>query len=152
MKLADIAIDELLPHARPMVLLDEVTAVSENALSARLTVRGDGMFDEATNAAKTVPALVGVEYMAQTVAAWAGYHARRRGEAVGSGLLLGARDYHSSTTAFTVGETLDVNVALVLQSAAGLAVFDCTIENERFAVSARLTVITVDSLDSNEPD
>ncbi len=143
MKLSGIVIDDLLPHAGPMVLLDEVTAVSEDSLSARLTVRADGLFDNA----EVVPALLGIEYMAQTVAAWAGYHAQRRGEPVRPGLLLGAREYHSSTAEFKVGETLDVNAALVMQSAAGMAVFDCTIDNERLAVSARLTVLTVDSHD-----
>ena len=130
-----------------MVLLERVTAVAQDTLTAEVIVRADGMFDNLG----TVPSFVGVEYMAQAIAAWAGYHAKQRGEPVIPGLLLGARQYESSTPDFLVGERLDVAVELVMQSAAGLAVFDCTIRNERVTISARLTVLTVESLDSIAP-
>ena len=61
-----------------MVLLERVTAVAQDTLAAEVIVRADGMFDNLG----TVPSFVGVEYMAQAIAAWAGYHAKQRGEPV----------------------------------------------------------------------
>ena len=147
MNLREVDVEELVPHAGPMVLLECVIAVAEDTLTAEVIVRADGLFDDSGK----VPAILGVEYMAQAIAAWAGYHAKQRGEQVLPGLLLGTRQYQSSTADFLVGEKLDVAVELVMQSSAGLAVFDCTIHNQRVTVSARLTVLTVESLDSIAP-
>ena len=144
---ADINVADLLPHAAPMVLLDELVDVTEDTLTARVTVRGDGLFDKHG----AVSCVLGAEYMAQAIAAWAGFHAVEQGERVKPGLLLGVRQYESSVAGFVVGEVLDVRVVKVMQSAAGLAVFDCTIHNDRVSLMARLTVITVDSFDELNP-
>jgi len=135
MKLPDIR--ALLPHSGPMVLLDHVVAVDADSLCAQVRVREDSLFciDGA------VGAWVGLEYMAQAIGAYAGYRARLRGEPVRIGYLLGTRHYDCKSPRFAVGSLLTVHVKRVLQSADGLASFDCRIDDESGTlVSANLTV------------
>ena len=65
MELAEIPVKELLPHDPPMVLLDRVTSYDESTLTAEVDISTESMFcgDDG------VPGWVGVEYMAQAVAA-----------------------------------------------------------------------------------
>jgi predicted hotdog family 3-hydroxylacyl-ACP dehydratase len=138
-----VDIRELLPQAGRMALLDVLVEADGEQLAAQTTVRADGLFDVDGR----VPAVTGVEYMAQAVAAWAGHRSRGRGEPVRPGLLLGVRDFRVSVDEFLVGETLIVRVRRVVESAAGLAVFDAALHNDRLTASARLTVMTLQSLD-----
>lgn len=139
-----IPISRLIPQSGKMVLLDEALHGDSHSFTAKLRVKEDGLF----NRGKEVPNLVTVEYMAQTIAAWAGYQAHLRDEAVTPGLLLGVRDYSSNVTNLFVDEALEVSVQRITQSAQGLAVFDCLVKNQRLAISARLTVLTMDSFES----
>ncbi len=67
---------ELIPHSEPMILIDELVEATSDHASAKVTIREDSMF---SNAAGGVPAWIGIEYMAQTVSAFAGMEANRRG-------------------------------------------------------------------------
>jgi predicted hotdog family 3-hydroxylacyl-ACP dehydratase len=79
--------------------------------------------------------------MAQTIAAFAGYTAYARGEAVKPGFLLGARRYECTLPMFSPGSLLRVHVRRVLQSDNGLGSFQCRIEHEEQEVAtATLTV------------
>lgn len=116
---AALPIAELLPHAPPMVLLDRVVAAGDEQLSAEVTIRADSEFCREGR----VGAWVGIEYMAQTVAAWSGWQARQRGEPVKVGFLLGTRRYDALRPEFRVGETLLVYVEREFQADNGLARF-----------------------------
>lgn len=118
-------IRQLVPHAGPMVLLDRVVEVDDNALCATVTIDADSMFYSPGMAG--VGSWVGVEYMAQAIAAHAGYLAWRAGRPVQVGFLLGARKYDAAVPAFAVGSTLYVRAALVLRGENGLSAFDCSI-------------------------
>ena len=119
-----------------MVLLDRVIAVDEESLCAEVRIR-PGLFC----AASGVGAWVGLEYMAQTIAAFAGYTAYLRGEPVKAGFLLGARRYECTRPMFSLDSLLRVHVRRVLQSENGLGSFDCSIENgEEQVATATLTV------------
>src|SRR5450830_981789 len=85
MRLPDIAM--LVPHAAPMLLLDRVLRVDAETLCAEVAIRPDSLF----YGERGIGAWVGIEYMAQAIAAYAGYHAQQRGEPVKIGFLLGAR-------------------------------------------------------------
>jgi predicted hotdog family 3-hydroxylacyl-ACP dehydratase len=129
---------ELIPQAGRMVLLDEILEAGENHIVASLTVRPDGWFSDASGA---VPAWVGIEYMAQTVAAHSGYHRRRRGQPVDLGFLLGTRHYDCSVAAFPGGARLSVRAEKLLEGADGMAVFECRIAGDRgIAAVANLNV------------
>jgi predicted hotdog family 3-hydroxylacyl-ACP dehydratase len=119
-----------------MALLDEVVEVSEEKLLARLRVRADGIFDRNGR----VPAYVGIEYMAQAVAAFSGYHARQAGEEVKLGFLLGTRKFHSNIDNYHCGDQLTVEIERLMQSDNGMATFQCHLNGEGIEQSARLNV------------
>lgn len=119
-------IEQLLPHAAPMILLDRVAAVSEESLEAEVDIRPGSLFSNGAG----VGAWVGVEYMAQAIAAWAGYHALQRGESVKIGFLLGSRRYECTTPEFINGMRLKVTVKLLLQAENGLGSFECAISEK----------------------
>jgi predicted hotdog family 3-hydroxylacyl-ACP dehydratase len=118
-------IRQLVPHAGPMVLLDRVLEADDNALCAAVAIDADSMFYSA--GAGGVGSWVGVEYMAQAIAAHAGYLAWRAGRPVRVGFLLGARKYSTAAASFPAGSTLYVRAALVLRGENGLSAFDCSI-------------------------
>jgi len=126
---------ELLPHTGKMIWLDKVLAWDEDSVTAELTVRGDALF----GGGNAVPAWAGIEYMAQTIGLYAGIHAKRAGEPIRLGFLLGARRYESNVPAFEIGSTLTVRVEKVMQDER-LLVFNCGITGELVKVSATLNV------------
>ncbi len=131
----NIDVAELIPHSGKMVLLDRIISCDNNSLSAELVVRDDGLLGNN----KTVPAWAGIEYMAQAVAAYAGVMAKRAGEPVRLGFLLGTRRYNSNVAEFNVGSTLTVRVEKILQDA-NLGAFECRIQGVDVEVRANLNV------------
>ena len=119
-------VTELIPHTGDMVLLDRIIDYDDQGLTAELVVRGDGLLGDD----KTVPAWAGIEYMAQTIAAYAGVKARQANEPIRLGFLLGTRRYNSNVAAFKVGATLTIRVKKIMQDD-DLGVFDCRILGER---------------------
>jgi len=130
-------IRRFLPHSGVMVLLDRLLEVGPEELRAEVIIRPDSMFCEGHG----VPAWVGVEYMAQAIAAYAGYSAQLRGEPVKIGFLLGTRRYEASRPAFAVGRLLTIYVHRMLQADNGIGAFECRIDagSEQLA-SATITV------------
>lgn len=124
MKIPDIRL--LVPHGGPMVLLDRVIAVDQESLCAEVAIRPDSLFGGAGG----VGAWVGIEYMAQAIAAHAGYEAYQRGEPVKIGFLLGSRRYSCAKSTFAVGSVLRVHVSRLLMADNGLGSFECRIEDE----------------------
>ena len=130
-------ITSLIPHSGAMVLLDRVIAVDEESLCAEVCIRSDSLFCSGSG----VGAWVGIEYMAQSIAAFAGYTAYLRGEAIKAGFLLGARRYECTLPIFSLGSLLQVHVRRVLQSESGLGSFHCSIEHGQEEVAtATITV------------
>ncbi|MFC4160470.1 ApeP family dehydratase [Chitinimonas lacunae] len=133
----DEAIDRIVPHGGAMSLLDRPLAGGDDWLRAEVTIRPDSLFFDG----RGVGGWVGVEYMAQAVAAWAGWRARLRGEAPRIGFLLGTRRYECSRPCFVAGEVLNVTVRREFQADNGLGQFDCRIEIDGVTVAnAALTV------------
>jgi len=88
---------------------------------------------------QAVPAWAGIEYMAQTIAAYVGIKARQANEPIRMGFLLGTRRYSSNVAAFKVGATLTIRAEKIMQDD-GLGVFDCRIKGEAVEVTANLNV------------
>ncbi|MCB1691033.1 MAG: hypothetical protein KDI33_21230 [Halioglobus sp.] len=129
-------IEELVPHAAPMLLLDRVIESGEDYLVAELTVRLDGMFDDEG----FVPALVGIEYMAQSIAAFSGLRSRVAGEPAKLGFLLGTRRFESNVHIYTAGDILRVCVTQIVYGDSGMAAFECKVEGHEVLQTAILTV------------
>lgn len=140
-------ISRMTPHKAPMLLLDRAVAMDEEAFEAELSIRPDSEFCVDGQ----VGAWVGIEYMAQTVAAFAGAEALRHGQPVNVGFLLGTRRYESAVPAYPVGSRLRVRVAKVLHDPSGLSVVDASIRDlgsDRVLATASLTVFEVGDLDT----
>ena len=75
----------------------------------RVTLTPSSMFVENGR----VDALVGVEYMAQTIGAFVGYIGLAKGQAVRVGFLVGIREAKFLVPSFSVGDVLDVEVVRV---------------------------------------
>lgn len=135
--ICDYPIDSLLPHSAPMVLLDQVECVRDHGLTASLTIRPESLFCESSG----VPAWVGMEYMGQTIAAYAGLLARNRGETVRIGFLVSCRRYEPTVSFFAPGAKLSVSADAVTLNDTGLRVFECGIyHGETQLVCANLNV------------
>lgn len=136
----DYAVEELLPHTGGMMLLERVIAFDQESMTAEVIVRGDGLFGDT----HSVPAWLGIEYMAQTVAAHGGMMCKLAGKPLNLGFLLGTRRYHCNVDSFAVGAVLTVTVKRLIQDQ-GLGVFDCHISAEGVLASAKLNVYQPDS-------
>ncbi|MBN3815024.1 beta-hydroxyacyl-ACP dehydratase, partial [Paraburkholderia sp. Ac-20347] len=83
-------IDAIIPHRGTMLLLDAVCACSDESLSAEASVRADAWYADAQGA---MPAWIGIELMAQAIAAHVGLLSMRAGKAARPGVLLGTRRF-----------------------------------------------------------
>jgi len=129
--------DAWVPHRGAMSLLDDVEHCEELAVVARVRVPPGGLF----HGAEGVPAWVGIEYMAQAVAAWSGARVRNGGGSPRIGYLLGSRRYEAAVPVFPVGAELRVLAQCELMGDNGLGLFDCRIEHGgRVLASGRLSV------------
>lgn len=131
----------LVPHSGQMVLLDRVLSADEETLCAEVRIHSASLFFDADGGG--VGSWVGIEYMAQAIAAHAGYLALRRGEAVKVGFLLGSRRYEASRPVFTAGMVLRVLVQRVLLGDNGLGAFECRIDDAGGARPETLATATV---------
>ncbi|UXI03741.1 hotdog family protein [Photobacterium sp. TY1-4] len=131
-------LSRLLPHDTPMILLDTLIAVSDSSVHCQLTPTATHFFFDAN--AGELPGYVGIELMAQAVAAWDGYHAWLDGRAPAVGFLLGSRQYQASCPAFPVGQLLDIYAEQVTVGQQ-MVVFRCRIEQSgQVLASSQLNV------------
>lgn len=119
-------IDGLVPHSGAMSLLDKVVSADAENLCAEVRIHAGSVFYDAQE--NGVGSWVGIEYMAQAIAAHAGYLARQAGEPVKIGFLLGARRYEALLPLFGEGGVLQVHVHRALQGDNGLGAFECRID------------------------
>ena len=131
------AMDAWVPHRGAMNLLDGVERCDDHGIEARVTVPSQGMF----STDEGMPAWVGIEYMAQAVAAWSGARARAGGGSPRIGFLLGSRRYEATVPVFAPGAQLQVFAQCELMGENGLGMFDCRVEQGgRVLASGRLSV------------
>jgi len=131
------SVSEVLPHEKPMILIDAIIDYSESHLTAVVEIKKDTLFvsDEAG-----VPAWIGVEYMAQSIAAFAGVRDLLKDEPIRVGYLVGTKKYESQIPVFPVGSRLRVNVQEQYQGS-DIGLFQCQIEiDQQVQVEAVLTV------------
>lgn len=117
---------ELVPHAGAMCLLDTVDAYGQDWIDTSVTIRPDSRFGDAHG----VPAWVGLEFMAQTIAAWSGIEQVQAGVRPGIGLLVGTRHCAFEVDHFAHGWTLRLRAALLLRDEHDLAVFACSLQHD----------------------
>lgn len=116
-------VSEVVPHAGAMRLIDELVLADDEQCVARAIVRPTQLFVDDSG----MPGWVGIEYMAQTIAAWAGVRERAAGRPAGIGFLLGSRRYVCDVAAFPAGSVLTIRVQTELIGDNGLGMFACTL-------------------------
>ena len=102
----DTPIEDLVPHDRPMALLDEMVSYTDQRSVCKVTIHPDSMFAGPYG----VPSYVGIEYMAQAIAAHGGYRARLAGQPIKVGFLLGTPKLTSNCDNFPMNHTLKIEV------------------------------------------
>lgn len=131
------------PHQRGMCLLDSILEVAAEDLRAEVTPRPEDLFATAQG----IPGWVGLEWMAQAVAAWAGVQEITAGGTPLVGFLLGSRRYTCSVEYFDFGKPVRVDIHQDFRADNGLAAFQCQIldQHEKTLASATLNVFQPDS-------
>jgi predicted hotdog family 3-hydroxylacyl-ACP dehydratase len=130
-------IADLLPHSGDMILIDEVLEFGEEHVRTRVHVRPGGLFNRADG---SLPAWVGIELMAQSVAAFAGCQGKLKDEPVQLGFLLGTRKFECNVEHFAVGSELLIHATRSLQDDSGMGVFECRLTGDGINAVARLNV------------
>lgn len=134
------AVAELVPHAGKMSLLSTIVGYGEEWLHAEVEISSDSMFADSYG----VPSWIGLEYMAQTISAYAGLQERLNGGNPKIGFLLGSRKYQCSKDYFTMDQTLLVKAHLEMLGGNGLNVFNCELQGKDVSASAVVNVFQPD--------
>lgn len=92
----------ILPHRPPMLLIDELTHCDEHTVTCTVTVREGTPFVSHGR----VPAMISLEYFAQSVAALFAY--LHRDQPGGQGKLLGTRELELAVDYLRVGDHLTI--------------------------------------------
>lgn len=132
-----IDIKTVVPHGGHMLMLDRLLSRTDDSVVVSAVIHPENIFADAHG----VPAWIGIEYMAQAVAAWAGCRALARNEPVKIGFLLGTRRYHSHCQHFHFGAQLRIEARCEIFGDNGLGMFSCRIlDGERELASAQISV------------
>lgn len=116
-------LEELIPHAGPMLLLDAMTSWGEGRSTCVLCVRERAPF---VNAAGQVESAVTIEYMAQAVAACLGYESLRGGGNVRVGMIIACKRFVAHADKLQVGDVLTIDAQRVRGNEM-LSHFDCRV-------------------------
>lgn len=135
-------IEALIPHRGTMLLLDRVLAFSEETALAEYTPQSAAWYADDNG---NMPAWIGIELMAQTIAAHVALLKRQQGMPPKMGALLGTRSYRSTAGSFAAGTALRIRVQSVLRDASGLGAYECSI-------TLAATVVATAILKVYEPD
>ena len=117
-------IAELLPHRDSAVLLDAVLEDDTDSIRARVRIGAEHPY---LVPGLCVPAWVGIELMAQAIAAHAGLAARREQRPPKTGMLLGSRRYEARVPYFRIGDELEVRAEREFGGDGGMAACSCAI-------------------------
>ena len=111
-----------------MLLLDGVNACTDETLTAYAIVRADAWYADADGA---MPAWIGIELMAQAIAAHVALLAMRAGGQARPGVLLGSRRYEAHSPAFARGARLRIEVKELLRGSEGHGAYECSIHHDQ---------------------
>ncbi len=126
------------------MLLTDIINWDEACLEATVEINRDSVFADEDG---HVPSWVGLEYMAQAIAALAGIKRKLAGEAVKIGLLLGTTKYSANIGCFKAGVCLSIRIKQVYVDENNLALFDCEISAEgQVLATAQVKAIEPDNI------
>ncbi|NMR25647.1 hotdog family protein [Pseudoalteromonas sp. NEC-BIFX-2020_015] len=132
-------IEDVLPHTAPMILIDSLDSYDEESGRCSVTITPDSNFYNPQS--QTVPSHVGIEYMAQSIAAYANANQIDSGAIVAIGFLVSSRKYKIHCNGFKLGSKLTIDVTKLYSEPNGLSAFECVIrEGNSILVDAKINV------------
>ncbi|MES2205791.1 MAG: beta-hydroxyacyl-ACP dehydratase [Pseudomonadota bacterium] len=132
------SIEDVLPHRGAMLLVDSIESYDETTITLSAKPKQNAWY---SNQADEMPAWIGIELMAQAVAAWVGLTSKVHGLPVKRGVLLGTRSYVPAQAAFAVGVPLIIKAAPIYQDESGMGSFHCQIfQYDKCLVNAAINV------------
>jgi len=132
-------IEQVVPHAHPMILVDSLLTYSESTGSCLVTISPKSIFYNDKYSA--VPACIGIEYLAQTIAAHASANKLDEGNKVKVGFLVSTKNYKASVSHFNNGDELVTSVSRIFKEPNGLGAFECMIKrDEEILIEATINV------------
>lgn len=131
-------IEDVLPHRAPMILVDSLQEYDRDSARCQVKIATGSPFYNAEKSG--VPSYIGCEYMAQTIAAFAGAIALDDKGQVSIGFLLGSRKYKALKPYFHLGQVLDIGVKELYKEDSGLSVFECEISDNQTNILAHANI------------
>jgi len=128
MKKNSYPIEQVVPHDHPMILVDALVAYNATCAQCRVNITSTSNFFN--DVKQSVPSYVAIEYMAQSIAAFANANEKDQGGEVAIGFLVSSRKLKVFVSNFTLGMKLDVFVEQLYVEESGLSAFDCFIEHD----------------------
>lgn len=116
--------ETLLLHSGDMLLLDRITAFDTEGILAEYQPQAQAWYADQNG---NMPAWIGMELMAQAIAAHVGLLKRQEGLPPKQGVLLGTRRYHAHIPAFSADTLLQVRASVAFRDDSGLGAYDCNI-------------------------
>jgi predicted hotdog family 3-hydroxylacyl-ACP dehydratase len=130
-------IEELLPHRYGMLMVDRVVNWDAASATVSATPSAEGWYAEAGG----MPSRIGIELMAQAIAAHVSVLAWSKGEPPKMGVLLGSRAYRATQPYFAAGSELIVKAIKGYRDDSGMGAYDATIDHAGAQVAkARILV------------
>lgn len=140
-------IEELLPHRGNMLLLARMLAADDESATCEAIPDARAWYAEADGA---MPAWIGIELMAQTIAAHVALIARRAGKPPHPGVLLGTRACKVTLDRFPAAQALHVSAHLSYRDESGLGAYDCTLADAGGTTLASAAVTVFEPADFDQ--
>ena len=117
-----------------MILIDELLSYDLEKACCQVTINEQSNFYNPSS--QSVPSYVGIEYMAQSIAAFANANEKDQGREVSIGFLVSSRKFSMPVSEFLLGVTLQVYVKQLYVESGGLSAFECYIEQDGQVVAS----------------
>lgn len=124
MTLALPCMESLIAHRGNMLLLDRLLHADAESCIAEYVPQAGQWYSDADG---NMPAWIGLELMAQTIAAYVGFQKHASGLPPKQGVLLGTRSYKAVVPVYLAGAALQVEARVSFRDESGLGAFECTI-------------------------
>jgi predicted hotdog family 3-hydroxylacyl-ACP dehydratase len=141
-------IEDIIAHRGNMLLIDRLVDFDAESCRAEYTPKAGAWYADADG---NMPAWIGVELMAQTVAAYVGMQKRNANQPPKQGVLLGSRSYKTEASVYAAGEALRMEARAVFRDDRGLGAFECQIsraDKKEVLATAMLKVYEPDDFDA----
>ena len=131
------AVSDLISHRDNMLMLDCICTFNNEFTIAEYTPQRQAWYADAQG---NMPAWIGIELMAQTIAAHSGLMKHTEHNQAKQGVLLGTRSYHSIAPYFAANRPLRIKAVMVFRDESGLGAYDCSISNDNNGTLATATL------------